>query len=152
LLFDDGWGNNRGVSWRCSLGAFCKENILQKLFGVGPDSFGEYIYMYYKADFDRVLGSHISQDCAHNEWLNTLINLGILGLVAYMGIFITSFKACMNEAKRHPYLYGIAIAIVAYFLHNFFCYQQIICTPTIFILMGMARSVIRFGYGDEETK
>ena len=98
---------------------------------------------------DRILGKEIAQICAHNEWLNTLLNLGILGLIAYLGTFISSFKDCMKGARKSPYLYGVAIAIVAYILHNFFCYQQIICTPTIFILMGMAQSVKRYGDAEE---
>ena len=149
LVFDDTWGNNRGVSWRCSVSAYLRGNIIYKLFGVGPDNFPEYLYAYYKSDFDNILGDKIVQICAHNEWLNSLINNGLFGLIAYLGIFVFSFKDCMKEAKNNPYLYGVAIAIVAYILHNFFCYQQIICTPTIFIFMGMAYSLMRFGYEDE---
>lgn len=149
LVFDDTWGNNRGVSWRCSIAAYLRGNIIYKFFGVGPDNYPEYLYTYYKSDFDNILGDKIVQVCAHNEWLNSLINTGLFGLIAYMGIFVSSFKDCMKEAKNNPYLYGVAIAIVAYILHNFFCYQQIICTPTIFIFMGMAYSLIRFGYADE---
>ena len=149
LVFNDAWGNNRGVSWRCTIDGYFKADPLRKLFGVGPDSFAEYIYIYFQADMDRILGKEIAQICAHNEWLNTLLNLGILGLIAYLGTFISSFKDCMKGAKKSPYLYGVAIAIVAYILHNFFCYQQIICTPTIFILMGMAQSVKRYGDAEE---
>ncbi len=149
FVFNDNWGNNRGVSWRCSVDGYLKGNLAQKLFGVGPDNFVYYIYANYKSDFDNILGERIVQMCAHNEWLNALINVGLFGLVAYLGIFIMSFKDCMKKALNYPYLYGVALAIVAYIIHNFFCYQQIICTPTIFILMGMAQSVIRNGYADE---
>ena len=149
LVFNDAWGNNRGVSWRCTVEGYIKADPLRKLFGVGPDSFAEYIYGYYQADLDRILGGHIAQICAHNEWLNTLLNLGILGFIAYLGIFVSSFKDCMKGAKKEPCLYGAAIAITAYILHNFFCYQQIICTPAIFILMGMAQSVMRYGNAEE---
>nr|MCR4585625.1 O-antigen ligase family protein [Lachnospiraceae bacterium] len=92
LVFNDAWGNNRGVSWRCTVDGYIKADPLRKLFGVGPDSFAEYIYGYYQADLDRILGGHIAQICAHNEWLNTLLNLGILGFIAYLGIFVSSFK------------------------------------------------------------
>ncbi len=151
LVFDDSWGNNRGVSWRCALGAYLKGDILRKFFGVGPDCFARIIYTYYRADMEQVFGKETAQICAHNEWLNSLVNLGLLGLVSYLGIFVSAFTSCIRGAKKYPYLYGTAIAIGAYFLHNFFCYQQIICTPTIFILMGMAQSVIRYGYAKEET-
>ena len=148
LVFNDNWGNNRGVSWRCTIQAFFKTDLIRKLFGVGPDNFVRYVYADYKDDFVKVLGEKIVQTCAHNEWLNTLINFGLLGLFTYLGIFISSFTGCMEGAKKYPYLYGVAIAVLAYILHNSFCYQQVICTPTIFILMGMARSVTRYGYKD----
>ncbi|MCR5178192.1 MAG: O-antigen ligase family protein [Lachnospiraceae bacterium] len=146
LNFNDTWGNNRGVSWRCSMEAFMKGSIVRKLFGAGPDCFAEYVYEDYRVDFANILGGHIVQTCAHNEWINSLINVGLFGLTAYFGTFISSFRDCMRHAEDRPYLYGVAMAIAAYILHNSFCYQQIICTPVIFILMGMAQSVIRFGY------
>ncbi|MCR5251563.1 MAG: O-antigen ligase family protein [Lachnospiraceae bacterium] len=149
LVFNDAWGNNRGVSWRCTIDGYFRADPLRKLFGVGPDSFAEYIYTYYQADLDKVLGRQIIQACAHNEWLNALLNTGVLGLAAYLGTFVSSFADCMKGAERHPYLHGVAMAIAAYIFHNFFCYQQIICTPTIFILMGMAQSVIRHGDSEE---
>ena len=128
---------------------FAEAPIMRKLFGVGPDSFAEYIYAGYASDLNRVLGPETIQACAHNEWLNALLNLGILGLAAYLGTFISSFRDCMKGGKNDPYLYGAAIAMAAYILHNFFCYQQVICTPTVFILMGMAQAVIRYGHAEE---
>ena len=30
-----------------------------------------------------------------------------------------------------------AVCIFSYIIHNLFCYQQVMCTPVIFILIGM---------------
>lgn len=149
LFFNDRWGNSRGLSWKCAVGTFVQENLWLKLFGAGPDSFAESVYTYFATELNERWGEGTTLTCAHNEWLNAVINVGILGLIAYLGSFISAFRDCMKKAKEYPELFGVAISIVAYILHNFFCYQQIICTPTIFILMGMAQSVIRFGYADE---
>ncbi len=150
LYFDGSWGNWRGLSWQCATGTFKQCDITRKLFGAGPDGFAEEVYTYFKPELDARWGENTTLTCAHNEWLNALINVGILGLIAYLGIFISVFILCMKNAKKYPELYGVAISIVAYILHNFFCYQQIICTPVIFILMGMAVSLINNGYGEEE--
>ena len=83
--------------------------------------------------------------CAHNEWLNALVNLGIVGVTAYIGIFVSAFRRFLKKADDYPELIAIAVSIVCYMGHNFFCYQQIICTPVIFILMGAGESVIRYG-------
>ena len=150
LYFDNTWGNSRGLSWKCAVGTFEQCDGVRKLFGAGPDGFAEEVYTYYKTELDARWGENTTLTCAHNEWLNALVNVGLLGLIAYLGIFISVFILCMKNAKKYPELYGVAISIVAYILHNFFCYQQIICTPVIFILMGMAVSLINNGYGEEE--
>ena len=73
----------------------------------------------------------------HNEWFNILINGGILGLVSYAGIFMTSIRRFLQKDHRDVLLTGIAAAAVSYMAYNFFCYQQICCTPFMFMLMGI---------------
>ena len=144
LLFDSNWGNNRGSSWIFAFGSFLRGDIVRKLFGAGPDCFYEFVYSFFSQELHEKWADGRVLTCAHNEWLNCLVNMGILGLVTYLGSFIASFKRCMEKAEEHPELYGVAMAIAAYIGHNFFCYQQIICTPVIFMLMGMAEAVIRY--------
>lgn len=146
LRFDEFWGNNRGSSWMCAMGTFIQGNIIRKLVGAGPDCFYEFVYTFYKDVLVAKWGESTKLTCAHNEWLNTLVNLGLLGLVAYLGIFVSTIKQCFKNAEDYPELYAIAISVASYMGHNFFCYQQIICTPTVFILMGAAGAIIRRGY------
>lgn len=145
LLFDTNWGNNRGSSWYFAFGTFLRGDIVRKLFGGGPDAFYDFVYTFFSQELHEKWSDGRVLTCAHNEWLNTLVNLGILGFVSYLGIFIAAFKRCMDNAKDYPELYGIAMAIIAYMGHNFFCYQQIICTPVIFMLIAMGESLIRYG-------
>lgn len=149
LLFDEFWGNNRGSSWTCAVGTFIQCNPLRKIIGAGPDSFAALVYEYYADVLFAKWGESTVLSCAHNEWLNCLITGGILGFVSYVGIFVTCFARCMKRAKEYPEVYAVAISIAAYMCHNFFCYQQIICTPVIFILMGGAEAIIQNGYERE---
>ena len=48
--FEGGWGNGRGALWVLTLQGFRQGGFLQKLFGVGPDCFAEYIYRRYGTD------------------------------------------------------------------------------------------------------
>lgn len=150
LVFDEFWGNNRGSSWMTAGMVFRDTDILTKLFGAGPDCFYYIVY----TDFADVLTAKWGEDlvlvCAHNEWLNALINVGIVGVVSYIGIFVSSVKNCTKNAKVYPEVLAISMAVVAYMAHNFFCYQQIICTPIIFILMGIGEEIIRKGYTREQ--
>ena len=149
MYFNDRWGNGRGSSWKFSVGTFFLAEIQYKLFGAGPDCFPYLVYQFYGEELSNIWGD-MTLTCAHNEWMNMLINEGLLGLITYMGIFVTSIGTCLKNAKKYPELIGIAMSVIAYMCHNIFCYQQIICTPIIFILMGIGTAMINHGYEREQ--
>lgn len=145
LVFDEFWGNNRGSSWIITVKTFFESDILRKLFGAGPDGFASSAYKYFGTELAAKWGENTILTCAHNEWLTAIINVGLVGGIAYLGIFIAGAKRFFEKSKEYPELIAIAIAVLSYMGHNFFCYQQIICTPTIFILIGAGECIIRNG-------
>lgn len=145
LLFDEYWGNNRGSSWMIAVKSFLKGDIVRKIFGCGPDGFSLFVQSFFRGELEAKWGNSGILACAHNEWLNALVNLGIVGAVSYFGIFVSAIWRFGREKKEHPELTAIMLSIICYIGHNFFCYQQIICTPIIFILMGAGESIIRYG-------
>jgi hypothetical protein len=42
----------------------------------------------------------------------------------------------------------VAAAAVSYMAYNFFCYQEVLCTPFIFILLGIGEYIWR-GVNDD---
>lgn len=142
FVFDDRWGNNRGFSWKLSARMFADYGVKDKLFGCGPDVFASAAYAFDAEGLQGFFGNSILA-CAHNEWMNCLVNMGVFGLVTYLGSFVTAFYVFLKNWKQHPFIAGAATAMVSYFLHNFFCYQQIICTPIIFIIIGIGVALIR---------
>lgn len=140
--FDDHWGNNRGFTWKFTARMYGDYGFKEKLFGCGPDAYAGYAYAYDSASLQGFWGNSVLA-CAHNEWLNCLVNMGLLGLITYLGSFVTAFFIFMKNWKSHPLFVGSATVIVSYFLHNFFCYQQIICTPIIFVLIGIGVALLR---------
>lgn len=145
LLFNEYWGNNRGSSWIFAVKSFFAGGIARKLFGCGPDGFSAFVYSFFGEELAAKWGQNTVLTCAHNEWLNALVNLGIVGAAAYIGIFVSVIRRFFQKSKECPELIAIAISVICYMGHNFFCYQQIICTPTVFILMGAGESMIRYG-------
>lgn len=145
LLFNYRWGSDRGLSWIASVGTFVKTNIVRKLFGAGPDGFYHEIYRYYSEPLNAKWGENTILTCAHNEWLNAVINVGLLGAVAYTGIFISGLIRFLKKSAETPETIAPAMCIGAYMAHNFFCYQQIICTPVIFIIIGAGEMICRYG-------
>ena len=81
----------------------------------------------------------------HNEWFNGLINYGIVGGAAYLGIFVSAAYGLMKTAweKESAAVFGIGLAAAAYIAHNVLCYQQVIGTPLMFLLLGIGVAKVR---------
>ena len=148
--WNDAWGNGRGRIWRFSTKMFSEEDIVRKLFGVGPDGFHSYVAARYSEE-QALLWGNKQLTNAHNEWLNMLINGGIIGTIAYLGIYVTAVYRFYCGRKQNILLAGIAAACVSYMCYNFFCYQQVLCTPFIFLLIGIGEYMIRESSDKEKS-
>ena len=138
LTFNDYWGNNRGLTWRNTI-----EVMMEPLWrsmmltGPGPDCYVTVMYALEPRATDlRNFWAGEMVICCHNEWLNMLFNEGILGFISYMGIFVSAFVLFIKKCDNAVMTAGVA-AILGYFFHNMFCYQQILCTPIIFCIIGL---------------
>lgn len=137
--FEGGWGNGRGALWSLALQGFWQNGPLQKLFGVGPDCFAEYVYSVFLPEKMPELGGRWAGTIfanAHNEWLNHLLNLGIVGTGCYLGIFVTGLK------RYRKYLPGL-LALLLYGVVSATGFQQVLSTPYLFLTLGIAESVRR---------
>ena len=145
LLFDTYWGNNRGSSWMVTVGSFIECGFMRKLFGAGPDGFYNLVYTYRAPELIEKWGENTVLTCAHNEWMTAFINVGIFGAVAYIGIFISAIVRFTKKSNEIPEVIAPVLCILGYMAHNFFCYQQIICTPIIFLIIGGGECLCRYG-------
>ena len=144
LLFDYHWGSNRGSTWMITWQAFSQMPFYQKLFGVGPDSLSEYLYSVPDiSDLLRSLWGNMRLTNAHNEYLNSLMCYGIVGLVSWCGVLFGGISYFHKKAKENPFMIGFALCIMGYACHNIFCYQQVCCTPFLFILLGIGESLTK---------
>ena len=135
--FEGGWGNGRGALWSLTLQGFWQNGFLQKLFGVGPDCFAEYIYSVFLTEKMPELGGRWAGTIfanAHNEWLNQLLNLGIVGVGCYLGIFVTGLR------RYRKYLPGL-LALILYGVVSMTGFQQVLSTPYLFLVLGLSESV-----------
>lgn len=143
------WGNSRGFIWRTGAAVFADFDIWRKLFGCGPDCFTPYAYELMGEAIDEFWHNQIVPN-VHNEWFNALINYGIVGGMAYLGIFVSAAWAFMRKAVNDvkdtmdkALLFGTGLAAAGYVAHNVLCYQQIIGTPLIFVLLGIGAAIGR---------
>ncbi|RKJ29852.1 O-antigen ligase domain-containing protein, partial [bacterium 1XD42-8] len=106
LNFDKYWGNARGFTWMFTADLFLQFPLFNKMFGVGPDC-----YAPAALDFNHeVLWAQWGNDVltnAHNEWFTALIFFGIVGLIAYGGIFISGAARFAKKAYKEPFLVAL---------------------------------------------
>ena len=140
--WNDAWGNGRGRIWRFGAKLYTEAKPVHKLFGVGPDCFHSYVVTYYGEEAELLWGAKQLTN-AHNEWMTMLINSGIFGAVTYLGTYVTSVGRLVHACRRNVLTAGIAAAVVSYMCYNFFCYQQVLCTPFAFICMGIGEYILR---------
>lgn len=140
--FNETWGNNRGFTWQYSAKMFAEYPFKEKIIGIGPDAYASYTYLHYAEEVSAKWGDSVLTN-AHNEWFNMMINEGILGLISYGGIFISAACIFIKNRKKDMMLPAVAICIFSYLFHNMFCYQQVMCTPIIFILLGIGACYLR---------
>ena len=145
LVFNYEWGNNRGLSWIAAVGTFFKTDFVRKIFGAGPAGFYNEVYRFYSEPLNAKWGQGTVLTCAHNEWLNAIINVGLVGTFFYIGIFVYGIIRFIKRSAEQPETLAPAMCIAAYMVHNFFCYQQIICTPIVFIIIGAGEMLCRYG-------
>ena len=88
---------------RCS--GISQYAVLQRVIGIGPDCFAEYIYAVPElAERVYTQFGNARLTNAHNEWLTVLVNTGALGLICYAGIFLSAIWRFVKEAKVHDAL------------------------------------------------
>ena len=144
FTIDEDWGNARGTTWRTGVDAFVSMPVLNKLVGIGPDCF--YLYAYSNGDIALRL-YHVFGEArltnAHNEWLTILVNMGILGLLSYAAVFLSAIYRQIKEGEKKALLLVSAVCIISYTVHNMVSFQQVICTPVVFFLIGFGENLIR---------
>ena len=130
------WGNRRGMLWQMAWQGFCRGDLKHKLLGVGPDCFAAYLEQVLPGGtvlFDKGYFAGSIFTNAHNEWLTTLINLGVLGTAAYVAVFLTALRKYRRNSMAIMLLF-------TYGMHSLISFQQVLNTPFFFLLLGVCEA------------
>ncbi len=134
----DAWGSGRGMLWRLAWEGFLQADMGGKLIGAGPDCFAEYLISVGKTPIitqeDHWANALFVN--AHNEWLNHLVNIGILGVAAYAGIFIAAWK-------RYRGMMLAVLLLAMYGVHSLVSFQQVLNAPLLFAVLGICEATYR---------
>lgn len=141
LIFSDTWGTGRGINWRFAWEYFTKDaSLLKKLIGYGPDT-------YYIITMDRY--KHAMRDAgygifdaAHNEYIEYLTTIGILGTLAYLGVLVTGLRHMFKKPKNR-FAVACGFAVFAYAVQAVVNIAIPITTPILMILLYVGISVAK---------
>ena len=135
----EGWINGRASLWTLAFRGFLQGGWKQKLLGAGPDCFAEYIYSHFPPSELFNVEGHWAEAVfvnAHNQWLNHLINTGILGLGSAAAICVTAFR------RYRCSLLGILV-LCMYGVNSLVSFQQVLSTPLFFLALGLCEYSVR---------
>lgn len=145
FTFNNKWGSSRGATWTAGLKVFDDMSFGRKLVGLGPDCFAYGVYKEGSSAIEIVKetfgNSRLTN--AHNEWITVLVNMGLLGLFSYMGMFFSKAGRFIKKAETSPFAFACGLSLVGYMSNNLFSFQQVLNSPFIFIMMGIGEAIIR---------
>ena len=135
LIFNDDWGTHRGHNWRIAMTNFRDFNLFKKLFGYGPDT---YLIITERSFYEDMINRYGEiYDSAHNEYINYLLCEGLLGLITYLGTFISALVLSFKDAKKNPLVLAAFMAVLSYMVQAVVNIAIPITTPIFFTFMYM---------------
>lgn len=128
--FYDSMGSNRGYIWRNAL-ALVKQH---PIIGFGTDNFAVAFYENFGEEATAKYG--VTFDKVHNEYLQTLVDVGIVGLgalLAFYGLLLWRARKYLDN----PMVMAVFLAMVCFLIQAFFNFAQPMTTPMVWVLWGI---------------
>ncbi len=130
--FDDSFGSYRLLVWKRALPMAMENPVI----GTGPDTFAIEFTQRYQADVEAA-GLNVTYDFAHNDFIQTLCNLGILGLLAYVLVLAGVAIGFFRYACRDKWTAMLGASVLCYCVQSFFAFTIIIAAPAFYIILGL---------------
>lgn len=142
LRITDEFGNYRGYIWKRSVQAYADEPIFRKIFGYGMNQFPIFIRAYEE---EMIQLYRIPFGDAHNEYLQILSTLGLVGAAGFFGMPGICLWNCLHKVedkRKMAARMGILVFII-YFIQGIANNPQVFTTPLYFVFMGIVMKSVR---------
>lgn len=144
----DGTFTSRLINIKMSLDGFKEKPIL----GWGQDN---YFYVFSKYNDARMYAQEPWFDRSHNVFMDWLIAAGILGLMAYLALYVGAIYMMWfgKGGKAHQSSFDfiekslLTGLLIAYFIHNVFVFDNLISYLLFFIVLAFIAS--KYGKREE---
>ena len=144
FVFNGAWASNRGATYMAGMQTFLDQNIVGKLFGVGPDCMAMHIYTKGSEELKAVLTQQFGAAVltnAHCEWLTVLANTGIAGAIGYIGMVVSAIVRFLKERDKNAVVFACGLGLLAFTVNNIFSFQQAMNTTTMFLVLGIGEAL-----------
>ena len=133
LRFSDSWGTDRVKIWKYCLGIYGRAPLWEKLLGGGCG-------VLASVDVSMRIFPDAILDAAHNEYLQILLNWGLLGLAAYLWWII----AGVRDALRRGGMLSLALGagLIGYGAQALVNIAQAPGIMLFFVLLAVQRAVV----------
>jgi len=137
--WDDSFGTWRVYIWR-NVVKIIPEHLW---FGGGPDTLAVRMNVFFDTyDENQIHTVRAVIDTAHNEYLNILVNQGLLALLCYMGGLI-SLAVCWIRKCEIPIVAVTGCATLCYVIQALFGFSMFITAPFFWICLAILESSLR---------
>ncbi len=137
-------------AWQAGLKGW-SEGPRTMIFGWGPENFNIPFSKYFNPQFFKGPGSETLFDRAHNMFVEILVTMGLLGEIAYIGLFVVIFRTLWRlkekPESRIPAI-GLISMTLAYMIHNAFIFD----TSANFIIFFSALGFMSFLNAEPRTQ
>ena len=120
--------------WKIALESYAKQPFGHKLWGYGLDTFGLMTYDY--RDITKSMNAQV-YDSAHNEYLQYLVSVGPIGLLAYLGFLGTAIYIIVRRSREKKWGIAVASGVCCYLLQALVTINLPIVTPMMWTLLSM---------------
>lgn len=139
----EGTAATRLMAWATAWQGF----VSKPVFGWGPNNYYYVFNQFYNPDFMKFGSQETWFDNAHNILANTLAEGGVVGILAYLGIFGAAFYSLRRiYLSDHKNAGLVALAsgfLVGHFIHNLFVFENVTSYLYFFLFLAFIDSQYR---------
>ena len=140
LRMQDESGSGRGYIWRITMESWLQLPLWDKITGYGVNYYHMFIQQYGGAEVAEFFGGALLVD-AHNELMQIISTMGLLGTVGYFGLLIsTAVKSAKGVSQKPFRILGVAV-VCGYMAQGLVNNPTVFLTPYLFLLLGIIKSM-----------
>lgn len=140
LRMQDSWGSSRGYIWRMTVESWLDLPLWDKITGYGVNYYHMFIQQYGGAEVAEYFGGALLVD-AHNELMQILTTMGVLGAVGYFGLQISTIVKSAKRVSVRPSLILGVIVVCSYMAQGLVNNPTVFLTPYLFLMLGIIKSM-----------